>query len=87
MFELGSIFGRPADGPQQGPVTVNGVPLRCVVCRHDEFSGHRVQLHTPAATLFNLEMFHRVADCAIRAGCGYVHFFVPLAQPGGSTEE
>ena len=86
MFGLGNLFGTNLAKSPYGPVTVNGVPLRCVVCRHDEFHGHRVQLHTPAATMFNLEMFNRVADCAICAGCGYVHFFVALAQAPDSNE-
>jgi len=81
MFGISNPFKAPEGEQKFGPVTVHGAPLRCVVCRHDEFWGHRVQLHTPVATLFNVEMFNRVADCAVCASCGYVHFFLPTSAP------
>jgi hypothetical protein len=34
-------------------------------------------MHTPLATLFNFEFANRVADCAVCANCGYVHWFLP----------
>ena len=60
-----------------GPVTVHGLTLRCLVCRHEEFWEHHLQLHTPAATFFNVEFANRIANCAVCASCGYVHFFLP----------
>ena len=78
MFGLDKLL-RTATGAerQYGPVTVHGYELRCLVCRHTEFWEHHVQLHTPAATLFNVEFANRVANCAVCANCGYVHFFLP----------
>lgn len=78
MLGLGKLFRRSAGVDRNyGPVYVHGTPMRCVVCRHAEFWEHNVQLHTPAASFFNVEAFNRVAHCAVCASCGYVHFFIP----------
>ena len=58
------------------PITINGNPLHCVVCRHDTFYERRAQLHGPFATLFNLEWTAPTATCIICSGCGYVHWFM-----------
>lgn len=79
MFGLDKLLQTTTGlGREFGPVTVHGHNLRCQVCSYSEFWEHHVQLHTPAATLFNVEMFNRVANCAVCARCGYVHFFIPL---------
>ena len=97
MFGLDKLIPTPI-GPDRrhGPVTVHGHQLRCQVCRHSEFWEHHVQLHTPAATFFNVEFMNRIANCAVCASCGYVHFFLPtgvadepeqsMEQPGGASE-
>ena len=74
MLGIGNLLGTEK---RYGPVTVHGEMLRCVVCRHEEFWEHQVQLHTPTATFFNIEYLNRVANCAVCASCGYVHFFLP----------
>ncbi|MGY1459861.1 hypothetical protein ACW5F0_14650 [Luteimonas sp. A534] len=87
MFGLGKLF-RSSTGMerQYGPVTVHGHDLRCQVCQHAEFWEHHVQLHTPAATLFNVEFANRVANCAVCAHCGYVHFFLPTGLAPDAAE-
>jgi predicted nucleic-acid-binding Zn-ribbon protein len=77
MFGLDRLFLQSAGIERNyGPVTVLGYELRCQVCSNSEFWEHQVQLHTPAATLFNVEFANRVANCAVCARCGYVHFFL-----------
>lgn len=78
MFGLDKLIPTPIGHEHQhGPVTVHGHQLRCQVCRHSEFWEHHVQLHTPAATFFNVEFMNRIANCAVCASCGYVHFLLP----------
>jgi hypothetical protein len=88
MFGLGKFFRKGAGVERHyGPVYVHGEPMRCVVCRHGEFWEHNVQLHTPAASFFNVEFVNRVAHCAVCASCGYVHFFIPThTAPAASGE-
>ena len=95
MFGFGKLFHR-ATGLEleYGPVTVLGIPLYCQICRHGEFWQHRVQMHTPFATFFNVEFANRIADCAVCANCGYVHWFlptqtapVPLEEPDGASAQ
>jgi hypothetical protein len=79
MFGLGRLFRRSVGLEREyGPVCIHGIQLRCLVCRHEEFWHHRAQLHTPWATLFDVEYVNRVADCAVCARCGYVHWFMPV---------
>ena len=52
-------------------------PLMCVVCRHESFRHRRAQLHSAAASFFNLEWLGPTADCYICMKCGYVHWFIP----------
>ena len=89
MFGLDKIL-RTSTGMEKryGPVTVHGLTLRCLVCRHEEFWEHHVQLHTPAATFFNVEFANRIANCAVCASCGYVHFFLSTDMaPEDSSED
>ena len=90
MFGLDKSFLQSAGVERNyGPVTVLGYELRCQVCSHVEFWEHQVQLHTPAATLFNVEFANRVANCAVCARCGYVHFFLNPAmapKPSGADD-
>lgn len=77
------LFGRAAEG-RLGSVTepttvdIHNRPLECHVCRHDYFWRHEAQIHTPAATFFDLEWANRLATCCICARCGYVHWFLPI---------
>ena len=66
------IFGKE----QPEAVTVNGAPLFCVICKHDQFFERRAQLHGPVATLFNLEWIAPTATCVICSRCGSVHWFL-----------
>jgi len=77
MFGLSKLFNRTTGLEREyGLVTVCGETLYCQICRNGEFWQHRVQLHTPFATFFNVEFVNRVADCAVCANCGYVHWFL-----------
>ena len=65
-------------GHGQGQVAfVAEQPLICVVCRHGYFRHRRAQLHSAAASFFNLEWLGPTADCYICSKCGYVHWFIP----------
>ncbi len=87
MFGFGKFLRRSAGAERHyGPVFVHGTALRCVVCQHSEFWEHNVQLHTPAATFFNVELLNRIAHCAVCGSCGYVHFFLPTHMAPARTE-
>ena len=91
MFGFGKIFNRTTGIERAfGPVTVCDNPLYCQICRNAEFWQHRVQMHTPFATFFNVEFVNRVADCAVCSNCGYVHWFLPTQMaptPSQSTDD
>ena len=53
--------------------------LICVVCRHGLFRHRRAQLHSAAASFFNMEWLGPVADCYVCSKCGYVHWFISPA--------
>ena len=72
LLRIMGIFGK--EDPEE--VTVNGKPLRCVVCQHGAFYQRRAQLHGPVATLFNLEWTAPTATCVICSQCGHVHWFL-----------
>ena len=57
-----------------GPVTVQGRPLHCNVCSHDQFWEQHLQL---GAGLFSFLDPESSAHCAVCARCGYVHMFLP----------
>lgn len=59
-----------------GPVVVQGRQLSCNVCSYGIFWEHQVQLHTPFMTFLDLEEWNRVADCAVCARCGHIHWFI-----------
>lgn len=63
--------------PETGPIEVQGIQLRCVVCRHDVFWERKIQLPTPAFNFFDIDAWNRVAQSAVCARCGYVHMFLP----------
>jgi len=88
MFGLGDLL-KTGTGVEReyGPVDVHGRPLRCQVCGYDRFWEHRVQLHTPSATFFNVEFLNRVANCAVCGHCGYVHFFLPTDMAPSPADE
>ena len=54
--------------------------LTCVVCRHGHFRHRQAQLHSAAASFFNLEWLGPTADCYICSRCGHVHWFIPPAR-------
>lgn len=70
MFE----FGKPT---QFGPVVVQGIQLRCIVCKHDTFWERDIQLPTPLFNFLDLDEWNRVAHSAVCERCGYVHMFIP----------
>ena len=63
-----------------GPVTVQGRPLRCMVCSHDVFWEHNITLSTP---FFSFLDPNSTAHCAVCERCGYVHMFLP----GGTVKD
>jgi hypothetical protein len=68
------IFGQSE--PQ--PVRVSGLPLKCEICKHDRFWKKSAQLNTAVATFFNFDWANPTATCYVCAGCGYVHWFLPI---------
>ena len=84
MLGFGKLLGTQK---HYGPVIVHGQALRCLVCRHEEFWEHHVQLHTPTASFLNVEFMNRIANCAVCASCGYVHFFLPTQLAPEAAQE
>lgn len=88
MFGLGKLFNKATGMEKEyGPVSIHGYPLYCQVCKCGEFWRHQVQMHTPMATFFNLDFANRIADCAVCANCGYVHWFLPTNMAPQPSEE
>lgn len=58
-------------------VEIHGHSLRCQVCGYREFWRHDVQLHTRAASFFNLDWMNATATCAVCDYRGYIHWFIP----------
>jgi predicted nucleic-acid-binding Zn-ribbon protein len=61
---------------EYAPVTVQGRPLRCLVCSHDAFAEQHIQLSTQVFSFMDPDSH---AHCAVCARCGYVHMFIPAA--------
>jgi hypothetical protein len=61
---------------EYGPVTVQGRPLRCLVCSHDTFWEHHIQLSSQMFAFLDPDSH---AHCAVCERCGYVHMFIPSA--------
>lgn len=57
---------------------LTGQDLKCVVCGSGKFYSREAQLHTSTATFFNMEWMGDSAHCAVCAGCGYIHWFLPM---------
>jgi hypothetical protein len=57
-----------------GPVQVQGRPLQCLVCSHDQFWEQHLQL---GSSLFSFLDPESSAHCAVCARCGFVHMFLP----------
>jgi len=57
-----------------GPVTVQGKPLRCMVCGHDSFWEQHISVST---AMFSFLDPDSTAHCAVCSRCGYVHMFLP----------
>ena len=57
-----------------GPVTIQGRALHCLVCSHDTFWEHHVQLSTPLLSFLDADS---TAHAAVCERCGYVHMFIP----------
>lgn len=62
---------------QPEPVKVAGQPLRCLICRHEQFRSRNAQLNTASATFFGVDWANASAVCYVCDGCGYVHWFLP----------
>lgn len=74
-----------------GPVTVQGRALHCILCSHDTFWEHQVQLSTPFFSFLDPDSSAHAAVCE---RCGYVHMFIPTATvrdeektPGGASPQ
>jgi predicted nucleic-acid-binding Zn-ribbon protein len=59
-----------------GPVQVQGRPLRCIICSHDVFWEHHLNLGNAVFSFLDPDS---KAHCAVCARCGYVHMFLPRA--------
>ena len=64
-----------ADLPDAGEVLVNNKPLKCLVCKGQQFYHKRAQLHSATKSFFNVEWLGPSTDCYICSECGYVHWF------------
>jgi len=68
----------PLGKPERfGPIEVQGRQLRCIICSHDVFWEHEIQLATSLLNILDLDAWNRAAQCAICERCGYVHMFIP----------
>jgi hypothetical protein len=67
-------------GFKQDPesVAVNGVDLRCEICKNGTFYHRKAQLQGAVASFFDLEWIGPTAHCLICSNCGYIHWFMPL---------
>jgi len=59
-----------------GSVAVQGRPLRCIICSHDAFREHHLNLGNAVFSFLDPDS---TAHCAVCARCGYVHMFLPKA--------
>lgn len=57
-------------------IEVGGRPLKCVVCRHDEFTEREALLNTAGLSFLGLDWANRTATCFICDSCGYIHWFL-----------
>lgn len=60
------------------PVTLGHTPLHCEICKKDRFYQREAQLNTAVASFFNVDWANSTATCYVCAGCGYVHWFLPV---------
>ncbi len=58
-------------------VEIHGRPIRCLICSHDQFWRHDVQLNTAMASFMDLDWMNKSAVCAVCDNCGYIHWFIP----------
>jgi hypothetical protein len=58
-------------------VRIEGTPLRCLVCRHDQFWQRNVEITPIMAELFSLEEVRTTVACYICNRCGHIHWFMP----------
>ena len=58
-------------------VEIQGRPLRCEICGHNNFWHREAQLNTAVATFFNFDWANASATCYVCDGCGYIHWFLP----------
>jgi predicted nucleic-acid-binding Zn-ribbon protein len=65
------------DAPEPVNVEVKGNILQCLVCGHQKFWRREAQLHTAAATFFQVEWTNPTALCYVCDNCGYIHWFLP----------
>ena len=63
-----------------GSVAVQGRPLRCIICSHDAFREHHLNLGNAVFSFLDPDS---TAHCAVCARCGYVHMFLP----GGTVKD
>ncbi len=56
--------------------SVDGHPLTCPVCDHDQFWKRQTLMNTPGMTFFGLDWANKQAVNYICAGCGYILWFM-----------
>ena len=55
---------------------INGIQLKCPVCKHDKFWNRKSLLNTAAATFFGVEWANKEAQNYICNQCGYIYWFL-----------
>lgn len=69
-------MGLFSESEPQPQTTVNGKPLRCVVCGNDRFHERKAQLNTSVATFLNMDWLNQTGDCFVCSECFYIHWFL-----------
>lgn len=64
---------------------IDGKPLACVVCGHEEFASRKALLNSRTATFLGMDFLDQAAKVITCRHCGYVHWFVPA--PAGLSDE
>ncbi len=63
--------------PETGERFVQGNPLKCPVCGHDQFRTRRSLMNRRWLSFFEFAWADRQATCEICGRCGHVLWFLP----------
>jgi len=53
----------------------NGIPVRCIHCKHEYFQKGSALLNTRGLTFFDLDWLNESATTLICTQCGFIHWF------------